>query len=141
MTTVEIRVEDVATYEEIVFIQGDEARALVDALFDVEGVVAHGATQQSITAAVEILAQYDGDDNVLYDVEKTPVPWSHDDKTWVEGQYILSAHLGLGHISLAKIITTKECAHNETVEDGTDADGSTVYLCQTCKERWNGGAE
>ena len=37
--------------------------------------------------------------------------------------------------------TIAECAHNETVEDGTDADGSTVYLCQTCKERWNGGAE
>ncbi len=41
-----------------------------------------------------------------------------------------------GHVFESK------CQHLETdQEDEPDADGSTVYVCLSCGERWNDGAE
>lgn len=36
---------------------------------------------------------------------------------------------------------TPECQHNETEEDGIDADGGQLYVCRTCGDRWNAGVE
>lgn len=88
-------------YAEIVMIQGVEGNTLTDRLYNVEGVLAHGATQETITEAVEYLAQWDTGDSPEYDSEEVPVAWGADDM-WYEGDYILSANLGLGYISLAK---------------------------------------
>lgn len=85
-------------YEQIVMIQGEEGRTLVDALYDVDGVVAHGATEESIDAAVAHLSQWDYGDNP---VDDSPA-WGTSDDVWEHAGYVLSANLGLGYIALAR---------------------------------------
>lgn len=83
----------------IVHLDGvDEGRAIVDALYNVDGVVAHGPTAESIAETVAYLSQWDyGDDDDTYPYE----PWGSRDSVWhdVDG-YTLSANLGLGYVSL-----------------------------------------
>lgn len=91
-------------YAEIVMIQGEEGRELTDALYAVEGVVVHGATAETIAAAIEHLTQWESGDEPEYDDEEVPLPWGTDDDIWVEGGYVLGAHRGLGYISLARVL-------------------------------------
>ena len=95
------------TFERIVFMQGDDADEPLDILYSREAGHSFpyylGATAESVTAAVAYLAQWDnGDAGEEHD---TPAAGSADD-TWTEGEYILTAHLGLGYIGLERIVTT-----------------------------------
>lgn len=99
-------------YAEIVMIQGEEGREYADRLFNVDGVVAHGATAESIEMIARELSNWDDgemDGVTVYDSEEVPLAWTPDDKSWEEDwqgtTYILSGNLGLGHVSLARKIS------------------------------------
>ena len=85
----------------IVFIDGEEGRELTDKLYNVEGVVAHGITEESVTEAVEYLKQWDmGEYDTVTDEEQHG---SRDD-VMDHHEYTLSANLGLGYLALSKTI-------------------------------------
>lgn len=88
-------------YSEIVFMQDDEGREVVDRLANVDGVVAYGPTEESIEATVEYLAQWDYADD--YDVRDTLSAGAHDIVIEHNG-YVLSFNVGLGYVGLARII-------------------------------------
>jgi hypothetical protein len=88
-------------YANIVFMQGDEGRELVDSLCQVEGVVAHGATAESITQTIEYLAQWDFGTESEYDIREEIGAGTHD-TTVEEGEYVLTWNLGLGYVGLMR---------------------------------------
>lgn len=85
----------------VVFLAGEDGRELVDALCRVEGVVARGATDESVAAAVEVLAAWDDDDAALGNNYDGP-PWAATDQTADVGHYVLAWNLGLGYVSLSR---------------------------------------
>lgn len=93
-------------YQSIVFIQGDDANEPIDLLYNWQGDKHHchylGVTQESVAAALEYMRQWDYGEPA--EETDTPSGGSSDD-TWAEGEYILTAHLGLGYIGLERIIT------------------------------------
>lgn len=88
-------------YVRIVFLDGDEGRDRTDELYNVEGVVNHGATAESITGAIGYLTGWDYAD--ADDVHDERTAGANDD-TWQEGEYILTANSGLGYIGLERVI-------------------------------------
>jgi len=86
-------------YVDIVFMQGDEGREVVDRLCNVEGILAHGATAESIAEAIEYLSQWDygDDDNVRDDTGA-----GTNDTTVEDDTYVLSWNLGLGYVGLLR---------------------------------------
>jgi hypothetical protein len=91
-------------YMDIVFLQGDEGREVADRLFTVEGACAHGITAESAEEAVEYLSQWDygDDDGELRD--ELPAG-SNDAVIFADGgEYVLTAHLGLGYVGLSRIV-------------------------------------
>lgn len=85
----------------IIFLQGEEGREITDKLYDVEGVVARGATEESIAAAVEYLTQWDYGE--YHNVTEEAQHGTQDD-VWELGKYTLTANLGLGYVGLSKTI-------------------------------------
>ena len=85
----------------IIFLHGEEGREIADKLYDVEGVVARGATKESIAAAVEYLTQWDYGE--YHDVTEDAQHGTQDD-VWELGKYTLTANLGLGYVGLSKTI-------------------------------------
>ena len=102
----ECRRPPAVTYERIVFCQGDDAAEPVDLLYNRESpdsIVYHGPTAESIAAAFAYLGQWDYGE--AGEESDTPSCGTADD-TWVsdDGQYLMSAHLGLGYIGLERIV-------------------------------------
>jgi hypothetical protein len=67
---------------------------VLDQLFNVEGVVSHGTTAESVEAAIAYLANWDygdGEDEGTIELH---------DVVAESGPYVLTAHLGLRHIGL-----------------------------------------
>jgi hypothetical protein len=97
-------------YQSIVFLQGDDASAPIDALYNREspgsrdwpvGVVYHGPSEESIVAAFEYLKQWDYGEPT----ETLEAPGSgQSDDVWEQAGYRLSAHLGLGYMGLERIV-------------------------------------
>ncbi len=93
-------------YQEIVFLQGDEAHEVLDKLCHVEGVVVHGATAESTIEAAEYLMQWDDGEGPQFDYD--PADWSMDtveefEDTKYEGQgYVMAYNVGHGYISLQR---------------------------------------
>jgi hypothetical protein len=86
-------------YREVVFIQ-DDTDSIIDKLYNVEGVIAHGATSESIAEAVEYLKQWDYSEG---EVSDTLQAGSHDDVFEHDG-YIMTANPGLGYVGLVAIV-------------------------------------
>jgi len=86
-------------YADIVFMQGDEGREVVDKLCNVEGVVAHGATAESITATIAHLSQWDFGDESEHTLRED-IGAGFDDRVVEEGDYVLSWNLGIGYVGL-----------------------------------------
>lgn len=102
-------------YLPIVMIQGEEGRELADKLYNVEGVVSHGITQDSAAHMFDHLQQWDTGDDVPSTFE--PEWGSSDDLTWSDstfdgipiiGSYVISSNLGLGYVSLSKVVEADE---------------------------------
>lgn len=88
-------------YSEIVFMQGDEAEQVLTKLAHIEGVVIHGATEESIAEAVEYLSQWDhGEDHRVTD---TLGAGTHDDVAEHNG-YVITWNVGLTYVGLSRII-------------------------------------
>lgn len=88
-------------FARIVFMQGDEGREVVDRLCNVDGVVAYGATRETMEHAIDYLSQWDyGDEN---EVVETLGHGTLDDVV-EHGEYILAWNLGLGYVSLDRIV-------------------------------------
>lgn len=88
-------------YANIVFMQDDEGREVVDSLCNVEGVVAHGATAESIMKTIEYLSQWDYGDESEYDIREEIGAGTND--TVVEyDEYVLTYNLGLGYVGLMR---------------------------------------
>lgn len=107
-------------YEQIVFMQGDDADEPIDILYarDKEETnipYYRGPFAESIAAAFEYLKQWDYGEGG--EVRKGPSSGQGDD-FWEEGGYRMSAHCGLGHIGLERILS----------------DDST---CGTCGRTWH----
>lgn len=91
------------TYQSVVFLQDDDAREVVDALFNVEGVTAHGMTAESVAAAAEYLSQWDYAD----EIESTDDLGAGTDDAIVfvdGGEYVITANLGLSYIGLSRVV-------------------------------------
>lgn len=84
-------------FASIVFVQGEEGREVTDALFNVEGVVQHGATDESVAEAIRYLSDWEHED--LMEWSET-APWGSQDDTWEQDGYVLAANSGLGYASL-----------------------------------------
>lgn len=89
-------------YIDIVMVQGEEGRELTDKLYNVEGVVAHGVTSESINAMIEHLSQWETADSPATEAKEYP-SWGSNDDIHTVGWYVLSANLGLGYVALARI--------------------------------------
>lgn len=91
-------------YVRVVFLQGDEADEILDALcckYPDSDVVYQGASAESIDAALETLKQWDyGDDD---DVHDTPSKGDRDDFHETD-EYLLSWNLGLTYVGLERKI-------------------------------------
>lgn len=88
-------------YSEVIFMQGDEAEQVLTKLAHIEGVVVHGATEESIAEAVEYLSQWDhGEDHRVTD---TLGAGTHDDVAEHNG-YVLTWNVGLTYVGLSRII-------------------------------------
>ena len=84
-------------YKQIVFVQGDEADEIINNLYSIDGSTAHGASAESIKEAVEYLKQWEtGDEEVEIELGAGSI-----DDIWEEGDYILSANMGLTYVGLA----------------------------------------
>jgi len=87
-------------YVNIVFMQGDEGRDVVDKLANVEDIMVRGATAESIAQAVEYLSQWDyGDDDIRDDIGA-----GSDDTVVEHGGYVLTYNVGLGYVGLLRPI-------------------------------------
>lgn len=106
-------------YVNIIFMQGDEGRAVTDALEHCQGITAYGATAPSIEAVIDYLAQWDQGDTAYHDLTDEPRAGSGDRTARVDG-YVLSWNLGLGYVGLEAEVT----------EDGGHADVSTCRGCE-----------
>lgn len=88
-------------FARIVFMDGDEGREVVDRLCRVDGVVAYGATRETVEHAIDYLSQWDyGDEQELVEM------LSHGtlDDVVEHGDYILSWNLGLGYVGLERVV-------------------------------------
>lgn len=108
----------------IVFMQGDEGREVVDQLCNVEGVVAHGITVESVYAAVEHLKQWDYGDESEHSPEERE-PWGPHDEITQMDDYTLSWHLGLGYVGLYRNTSHVNYPHFP----------GRLYDCPACEER------
>lgn len=89
-------------YANIVFMQDEEGREVVDKLCHVDGgVVAYGPTDQSITEAIAYLAQWDYGTESEHDIREDIGAGTHD-TTVEEGEYVLTWNLGLGYVGLMR---------------------------------------
>lgn len=106
-------------YEQIVFMQGDDADKPIDILYarDKSHDIPYytGPFAESVAAAFEYLKQWDYGDGG--EVRAAASPGQSDD-AWEEGGYRLSAHCGQHYIGLERIL----------------ADDST---CGTCGRTWH----
>jgi hypothetical protein len=88
-------------YANIVFMQDEEGREVVDRLCNVEGILAHGATAESITETIEYLSQWDyGDESDHY--AREDIGAGVNDEVVEEGDYVLTWNLGLGYVGLMR---------------------------------------
>ena len=87
-------------YQDIVFMQGEEGREVVDKLCNVDGVVAHGATRESIERAIEHLSQWDFGDENPSPVVPAAVPLYDGDRDARMNGYVIVWNLGLGTVAL-----------------------------------------
>lgn len=94
-----------ARYEDIVFLDGDEAVQPIDILYNWQGDKLHvhyqGPTAESIEAAFAYMSAWDyGEPGKQRDDDRVPAGVD----TWEERDYRLSAHLGLGSIGLERVL-------------------------------------
>ena len=93
------------SYENIVFIQGEESNEPLDLLYNsVTPVHYTGATEESIAAAFEYLRQWDyGEQSEECECPSAGIGdrWFSDD-----GAYILSANLGMSYIGLVRVVVS-----------------------------------
>lgn len=90
---------------QIVFMDGDDGQEVVDRLANVEGVVAHGPTDESISATVDHLLQWDHGEGEIKD--GFPLIGMDDRREFVtrHGRWLmLSWHVGLRYVSLNELI-------------------------------------
>ncbi|HUG50155.1 MAG TPA: hypothetical protein VLZ78_04080 [Terrimesophilobacter sp.] len=91
-------------FVEAVFLQGDDGWTIVDQLMNTEGVVMHGATDESIVKACEALAEYVPDelDHLeRHTFEELEARMGTHDRVVRNGDYVMNWHTGLGYIGLA----------------------------------------
>lgn len=88
----------------IVFMQDEEASAVLDTLGNIKGVVIYGHTEKSVAATVEHLSQWDtGDDNFTPEVKTLdPVGWNEKRVEW--GGYVLTWNYGPSYVSLDRLV-------------------------------------
>jgi hypothetical protein len=100
----------------------DESTTLFDKLYNVEGVVLHGATHESVWAVAEHLSQWDNGE--LDEREDSAEPGNYED-VWdcrINGTlYTLYAHRSIGYVGLNAHI------------DGPCAHGSRDAHCADCE--------
>jgi len=88
-----------ARHVDIVFMQGDEGREVVDRIMRTDGVVMHGPTDETIAEAVAYLSEWDyGDDDNIRDNTGAGV-W---DTVVTHGDYVLIFNAGLGYVGLVR---------------------------------------
>jgi N6-adenosine-specific RNA methylase IME4 len=105
-------------YANIVFMQGEEGHEVVDKLCNVEGVVAHGATAESITETIEYLSQWDFGTESEHDIRDSIGAGTHDTVV-EEGEYVLTYNLGHGYVGLMrKVETDDEIYERQSREPG-----------------------
>lgn len=96
----DLTVPRVTCWEQVVFLQGDDGRRIVDGIERVTGVTARGATERSIERAVAQLAE----NLPAWDVGEVsgavnPLNSGEKRAGTAEG-YVLTWHLGLGYVAL-----------------------------------------
>ena len=98
-------------YQNIVFMQGDDANEPIDILYnwidDGDGLHTHylGPTAESVDAALEYLAQWDYGEPT--DEHAEPSSGTSGD-VWERDGYLMSASLGYGYIGLERIVEKEE---------------------------------
>lgn len=92
-------------YATVVFMQGDEAYEVTDKLLNVEGVVMHGATEESVSEAIAYLSQWGMGEDMTW---SESAPWGQQDHVWEAEGYILTASRGGGFVSLNRSRTAAE---------------------------------
>lgn len=83
----------------IVFMQGEEADAVFEMLYTIDGVVWAGPYAESIATTVEYLSQWDNGDESEHSGTAEP-QWGASDRTVEHDGYTLAWNSGLGYISL-----------------------------------------
>lgn len=96
----DLTVPRIVCHERIVWMDGEDGRKLVDKIDRDNGVVARGATDKSIAKAVEHLKQWDYGEPAEVITKPELLPG---EKRAYEDEYVLTWHLGLGHVSLDRI--------------------------------------
>lgn len=87
---------------QIVFLQDEEAQPYLDALYNVDGILVQGATDESITATIRKLWDFD------YGEYTAGFESGTQDDMWDKGQYVLSANYDLRYISLGTLVEPHE---------------------------------
>jgi hypothetical protein len=90
-------------YYDIVFMQGDEAYDVLDKLCHVDGVVVHGADDESIRAAVDYLSQWDYGDESEHTIVTRDSFGRYDDEA-THGEYLIGWNYGLSYVYLARLV-------------------------------------
>lgn len=90
-------------YAEIIFDQGDEAAEVIDRLENIEdGWLVHGATEETIAAAIEHLLQWDyGEEPHTFIEHPTG---NHREREAIVGDLLLTWHLDLGYVALYRAV-------------------------------------
>lgn len=93
-------------YVNVIFIQDDED-GIIDTLYNIDGIVIHGATEESIQAAGEYLAQWDfGEETDMAHTEEGDNPAGSRDDEWnvtVGGiDYVIAANAMLGYVGMTR---------------------------------------
>jgi hypothetical protein len=110
--------------------EGINGKSLIDTLYNVEGVVVHGITDESFNEAIEYLAQWDyaeveeiiwdlnsrigtKDDVIYRDAEGNVWDYWNVQHPPVAGTYLIAANSGLGYAALYAIIDSTGNDNNE----------------------------
>lgn len=94
-------------YAQIVFMDGDEGREVVDSIERLDHPTAYGPTDRSVVEAVAYLVQWDMGEESEHDVRDSSSAGPTDRDARVDhagSTYVLSWNFLLGHVALERII-------------------------------------
>lgn len=88
-------------YADIVFLQEgvqEDTQWAVDVLYNNEGIISYGVTEESLAATLEYLKQWEYGEEAVTDRD----PWGTSDDVFHIGEYVITANNGLGYVGLLR---------------------------------------